>query len=75
MSVSTGKADNPLTGKPPAPDQFKDPSPEGREPNEMVHQPNEPGFKKRPSQYPATRNGGDNIDLPDETAGGPADHD
>jgi len=57
-------ADNPLKGKAPVPDQVRDPCPTGRKPNDMVHQPNDPKFRKRPSEYPATRNGGDNIDVP-----------
>jgi len=57
-------ADNPLRGKAPAPDQVKDDSPTGREPNDMVHQPNAPQNKDRPEMYPATHGGGDNIDVP-----------
>ena len=73
MADTSGTADNPLKGKAPAPAEVKDGSAKGREPNDMVHLPPQPQNKDRPSQYPATRTGGDNIDVPGETRD--SDHD
>ncbi len=58
---STSDADAPLNGKPPAVDQFRDPSPEGEAPNDSYHLEGKDGWKSRPQQYPAVK---DNIGQP-----------
>ncbi len=41
------------------------PEPKGEDnQNDKVHTDIKPGWDKRPEKYPATRNGGDNIDVP-----------
>ena len=37
---------------------------EDGKPNDKVHTDIKPEFKERPGQYPATRDGGDNVDSP-----------
>lgn len=62
MGVS--RPDNPLHGKPPAPDQVRDAEPEGKSPNASTHFDNRPEWKKRPEQYPAAKEGLQNTDIP-----------
>ncbi len=55
MTNDKNTAGNPLEGKPPAPDQLKDKTPEGGHPNASAHFDNDTAWKKRPGQYPATK--------------------
>ena len=55
--MSDPKPDNPLHGKPPAPDDVRDPAPKGRNPNASFHVENDPEWKKRPGQYPVAKKG------------------
>ena len=55
MTNNKNTAGNPLEGKAPVPDQLKDKIPAGEHPNASAHFDNDPAWKKRPGQYPATK--------------------
>ncbi len=57
-------ASNPLEGKAPAPEQLKDSRPAGENPNAAEHVDVDSAWKKRPDQYPATKSGLLNTDVP-----------
>jgi hypothetical protein len=48
-------ADAPLRGEAPAPDQLRDPSPEGTHPNASEHFGDKPQYHGRPAKYPAAK--------------------
>lgn len=47
--------DAPLRGEPPAPDQLRDPSPTGTNPNASEHFGDKPQYHGRPAKYPAAK--------------------
>lgn len=58
---NSGGADNPLQGRPPAPDEMNEnPS----NPNAAVDIDNQPEWKDRPGQYPAAKEGLGSPDVP-----------
>ena len=51
----TSDADAPLKGKAPAPDQLRDPKPEGGHPNDSYHLEGKEDWTSRPEQYPVVK--------------------
>lgn len=48
-------ADAPLHGEAPVPDQLRDPSPQGSNPNASEHFGDKPQYHGRPAKYPAAK--------------------
>ena len=55
--TKSSDADAPLKGKPPAPDQMRDPSPKGGTPNASAHVDDKPVYHTRQGKYPAAKQG------------------